>query len=80
MLIKLKWNKLSYDIELDPSAGVELFKSQIQSLTGVPPERQKLMGKGLWSGILKDDADISTLKFNPGHIITLMGILIIFVL
>ena len=78
MLVKLKWNKLSYDIEVDTKAGVAVFKSNIQNLTGVPIDRQKLMGKGLWAGILKDEADLSTFNFSPGHIITLMGISTIF--
>ena len=35
MLVKIKWNKQVFDdVELDPSNGVEVFKSQIYSLTG----------------------------------------------
>lgn len=72
-IAKIKWNKSEYSVEIDPSAGVPRFKSQLQELTGVPPDRQKLMGKGLWSGILKDDADMVLMNFTPGHMITLMG-------
>ena len=62
-----------YEVEMNASEGVSEFKSQLQGLTNVPPERQKLMGKGLWTGILKDDADLSSMKVNAGHVITLMG-------
>ena len=35
MLVKIKWNKQVFDeVEIDPSAGVEIFKSQVYSLTG----------------------------------------------
>jgi hypothetical protein len=40
---------------------------------GVPPERQKLMAKGAWTGTLKDDADLTTLKIKENQVITLMG-------
>lgn len=74
MQVKIKWNKLNYDLEVDPSSGVLAFKRIIQEATGVPPDRQKLMGgKGLWSGILKDDADLTTVSFAPGSVVTLMG-------
>ena len=40
-------------------------------LTGVPPERQKIMGvKG---GTLKDDADLSALGIKAGQNLMLMG-------
>mmetsp|Transcript_25499 Transcript_25499/g.37630 ORF Transcript_25499/g.37630 Transcript_25499/m.37630 type:complete len:497 (-) Transcript_25499:101-1591(-) len=74
MLVKIKWNKQVFDdVELDPSNGVEVFKSQIYSLTGVPMDRQKLMAKGAWIGVLKDDADMTKLKIKDGQQITLMG-------
>jgi hypothetical protein len=35
VLVTLKWNKQSFEnIPLDPAQGVEMFKSQIYSLTG----------------------------------------------
>ena len=36
-------------------------------------DRQKLMAKGAWTGTLKDDADMSTMKFKEGHAVMLMG-------
>lgn len=50
---------------------MELFKAQLFALTGVPPERQKIMGvKG---GTLKDDADLSALGIKAGQNLMLMG-------
>ena len=71
--VVLKWNKLTFNCELDPNLGVLTFKSQVYSLTGVPPERQKLMAKGAWSGVLKDDADMSMMPIPDGMQILLMG-------
>jgi hypothetical protein len=55
--IKIKWNKNSYDnVLIEPEKGVSDLKQKIHKLTGVPPDRQKLMAKGGWAGTLKDDA------------------------
>jgi ubiquitin carboxyl-terminal hydrolase 14 len=73
MLVNIKWNKKVFPLEFDPEDGVEMFKSQVYSLTGVPTERQKLMAKGGWIGTLKDDADMTKTKLKEGHNIMLMG-------
>ena len=73
MKVTLKWNKSSYDTTIDVTAGVGAFKSMIQSLTGVPPDRQKLLAKGAWIGTLKDDTDLSKCSLKEGHQIMLMG-------
>lgn len=55
--IKIKWNKTSYDqVNIVLENGVADFKKIVHELTGVPPDRQKLMAKGAWVGTLKDDA------------------------
>ncbi|EED19339.1 ubiquitin C-terminal hydrolase, putative [Talaromyces stipitatus ATCC 10500] len=59
-----------YDVELDPSSNGETFKFQLYSLTGVEPERQKILVKG---GQLKDDTELSTLKAKPGQTFMMMG-------
>ncbi|KAL9602006.1 MAG: hypothetical protein Q9219_002114 [cf. Caloplaca sp. 3 TL-2023] len=59
-----------YDVELDPSSTGETFKFQLYSLTGVEPERQKILVKG---GQLKDDTDLSTLGAKPGQTFMMMG-------
>ena len=53
MNIKLKWNKLTYDIEAPSDVQVVDLKRKISELTGVPVDRQKLMAKGAWTGTLK---------------------------
>ncbi|KAL8950325.1 MAG: hypothetical protein Q9222_003630 [Ikaeria aurantiellina] len=59
-----------YEIELDPSSTGETFKFQLYSLTGVEPDRQKILVKG---GQLKDDTDLSTLGAKPGQTFMMMG-------
>ncbi|EON68763.1 ubiquitin thiolesterase [Coniosporium apollinis CBS 100218] len=59
-----------HNVELDPSSTGETFKYQLYSLTGVEPERQKILVKG---GQLKDDADLSKLGVKPGHTFMMMG-------
>jgi hypothetical protein len=39
MLVNIKWNKQVFPLDFDPADGVEIFKSQVYSLTGVPMER-----------------------------------------
>lgn len=63
----MKWGKQKFDnIELNTNEPPTVFKAQIYALTGVPPDRQKIMGvKG---GILKDDANWSTLGIKVRYI------------
>lgn len=59
-----------YEVDLDPTSTGETFKYQLYSLTGVEPERQKILVKG---GQLKDDTDLSTLKAKSGQTFMMMG-------
>ena len=44
--VNAKWGKELYsDIEVDPSQSPMVFKSQLCTLSGVPPDRQKVMIK-----------------------------------
>ena len=52
---------------------VATFKTQLFSLTGVPPERQKIMGFPKAKGLLKDDADLANVGLKAGLRITMMG-------
>lgn len=54
--VNIKWGKQQFpDVVIDTASPVELFKAQLFALTGVPPERQKIMGvKG---GAMKDNAN-----------------------
>lgn len=59
-----------HDVELDPSSNGETLKYQLYSLTGVEPERQKVLVKG---GQLKDDTALSSLNAKPGQTYMMMG-------
>ncbi|KAL5655702.1 hypothetical protein ACJX0J_035021, partial [Zea mays] len=67
----VKWQKEVFPgIEIDTSQPPIVLKSQLYTLTGVPPERQKIMVKG---GLLKDDADWSTLGVKDGQKLMMIG-------
>ncbi|KAK3331113.1 hypothetical protein B0H66DRAFT_598612 [Apodospora peruviana] len=68
VVVKHKGNK--YDVDIDESSTGEVFKYQLFSLTGVEPERQKILVKG---GQLKDDTDMSKLGLKPGQVIMMLG-------
>ena len=69
-VVVVKWQGKKFDIEIDTTEPGSTFKFQIFSLTGVPPERQKVVIKG---GQLKDDQDMSLLPLKPGHSFMLLG-------
>ncbi|KAM1241006.1 hypothetical protein ACFX2J_046254 [Malus domestica] len=69
--VSVKWQKeLLKAVEIDTTQPPYVFKCQLYDLTGVPPERQKIMVKG---GLLKDDADWSTLGVKDGQKLMMMG-------
>ncbi|KAF3450629.1 hypothetical protein FNV43_RR06718 [Rhamnella rubrinervis] len=69
--VSVKWQKELYRaVEIDTTQPPYVFKCQLFDLTGVPPERQKIMVKG---GLLKDDADWSTLGVKEGQKLMMMG-------
>ncbi|XP_024026765.1 ubiquitin carboxyl-terminal hydrolase 6 [Morus notabilis] len=69
--VSVKWQKeLFKSVEIDTTQPPYVFKCQLYDLTGVPPERQKIMVKG---GLLKDDADWSTLGVKVGQKLMMMG-------
>jgi len=59
-----------HEVEVDPTSTGETFKYQLFSITGVEPERQKVIVKG---GQLKDDADMSKLGLKPNQTLMMMG-------
>lgn len=69
-LVIVKHQGKKYEVEADPSSNGETFKFQLFSLTGVEPDRQKILVKG---GQLKDDADMSKLGLKPNQVIMMMG-------
>jgi len=61
ILVKVKWGKeLFSNVEVNTEEEPILFKAQLFALTGVQPERQKVMLKGT---TLKDD-DWGNLKLK----------------
>ncbi|MCJ1278664.1 deubiquitinating enzyme [Puttea exsequens] len=68
VFVKHQGKKL--EVELDPTSTGETFKYQLYSLTGVEPDRQKILVKG---GQLKDDAELSKLGAKPGQTFMMMG-------
>jgi len=59
-----------HNVDLDPTSTGETFKYQLYSLTGVEPDRQKILVKG---GQLKDETELSTLGAKPGQTFMMMG-------
>ena len=68
--VQVKWQKDTYDVEIDTSQPPVVFKQQLFSLTGVPADRQKIMVKG---GMLKDDADWNKVAVKEGQKLMMMG-------
>ncbi|KAK4102788.1 cysteine proteinase [Parathielavia hyrcaniae] len=68
--VVIKHQGKKYDVEVDTSSTGEVLKYQLFSLTGVEPDRQKILVKG---GQLKDDAEMSKLGLKPGQTIMMMG-------
>jgi len=68
--IKVKWGKeIFQDVEVDTDEEPMVFKAQLMALTGVQPERQKVMLKG---AILSDDSWEKT-KLRDGAMVLMMG-------
>ncbi|XP_018330889.1 ubiquitin carboxyl-terminal hydrolase 14 [Agrilus planipennis] len=68
--VKVKWGKETYpDIEVNTAESPLLFKAQLFALTGVQPERQKVMLKG----VTLKDTDWDNFKLKDGAAVLLMG-------
>jgi len=68
--IKVKWQKELYtDVEVDTSEEPIVFKAQLMALTGVQPERQKVMLKGAILG----DSSWDKVKLRDGATLLMMG-------
>ncbi|KAH9415307.1 Ubiquitin carboxyl-terminal hydrolase 14 [Dermatophagoides pteronyssinus] len=70
--VKIKWNKETYDLELDTNESPSVFKAQIFALTGVSTDRQKVMFKG---SVIKEDEWNSTMlkSIKNGATFLMMG-------
>jgi ubiquitin carboxyl-terminal hydrolase 14 len=69
-VVIVKHQGKKHDVEVDPTSNGETFKYRLFSITGVEPERQKIIVKG---GQLKDDADMSKLGLKPKQVLMMMG-------
>eukprot|EP00922_Rhytidocystis_sp_ex-Travisia-forbesii_P052283 GHVS01077579.1.p1 GENE.GHVS01077579.1~~GHVS01077579.1.p1 ORF type:complete len:545 (-),score=77.04 GHVS01077579.1:109-1743(-) len=68
--VTVKWNATMYEnVELNQVEPFSVFQTQLWTLTGVPPHRQKVMLKGL----LKSDTDLSKLNITDGQRVMLVG-------
>lgn len=68
--VSVKWGKEKFsDIECNTDEPPELFKAQLFALSGVQPDRQKVMIKG---AVLKDDG-WGNLKLKDGAVLLMMG-------
>ncbi|XP_046395052.1 ubiquitin carboxyl-terminal hydrolase 14 [Ischnura elegans] len=68
--VKVKWGKETYpDVEANTDEDPLLFKAQLFALTGVQPERQKVMLKGT----TLRDTDWGNVKLKDGATVLLMG-------
>ncbi|KAI0805481.1 ubiquitin carboxyl-terminal hydrolase-like protein [Xylaria sp. FL0064] len=67
--VVVKHQGKKYDVEVDTESTGEVFKFQLYSLTGVEPERQKVLLKG----VLKDDTPMSSFSLKPGQAIMMLG-------
>ncbi|KAI0447169.1 ubiquitin carboxyl-terminal hydrolase-like protein [Xylaria telfairii] len=67
--VVVKHQGTKYDVEVDPETTGEVFKFQLYSLTGVEPERQKVM----LGSMLKDDAPMSSFRLRPRQQILMIG-------
>ncbi|ORZ31822.1 hypothetical protein BCR44DRAFT_1441417 [Catenaria anguillulae PL171] len=71
MKVSVKWTSNKYDLDLDPSQPPIAFKTQLFSLTGVSPDRMKLLFKG--TQVKDDDAWTKFKGLQDGAAFMMMG-------
>jgi len=69
-MVCVKWNKEVYEVKVEDD-GASGLKAAVEARTGVPRARQKLLAKGAWVGVLKDEMSLGKLK--PEQQVTLIG-------
>ena len=68
--INVKWGKENVPCEIKPNQTPDELFNDLQSKTGVPVARQKLMARGAWRGVLKSGM---AMDLKDGQNVTLMG-------
>ncbi|KAG5471244.1 hypothetical protein LSCM1_01317 [Leishmania martiniquensis] len=69
--IKVKWGKENFTVDVDLGSTVGSFKETLKAKTGVPVEKQKLMG--LKPAMSNDDATLSAAGLMDGKTVMLIG-------
>ncbi|GJJ09334.1 hypothetical protein Clacol_003556 [Clathrus columnatus] len=68
--VSVKHAGKTHHLELDPDEPATVFKQDVYQLTGVPPDRMKVMIKG---GVLKDDTNWRTVGPKPNQVFMVIG-------
>ncbi|OCH92576.1 cysteine proteinase [Obba rivulosa] len=68
--VKIKHAGRVHDVQLDPDQPPAVFKEAVYQVTGVPPDRMKVMIKG---GVLKDDTDWRKVAPKEGQTFMVIG-------
>lgn len=71
--VTLKWNKQTFSLAIELGETGRALKERVQTLTGVPVARQKLLTKkgGGWKGSLNDDVVLSLGASGDAKILTI---------
>ena len=69
--IKVKWNKQEFSLDIDLTQELGLLRSQLLSLSGVLPEKQKIMMKG--KVLSNDETSLEQLGVRAGSSLMMMG-------
>lgn len=71
--VKIKWGQKEFDVSIEEGSTVEIFKTQVWTLTQVPIDRQKYLG--FPGGVLKDTDNLmeKVAKLKAGTKVTLLG-------
>ncbi|KZT68007.1 cysteine proteinase [Daedalea quercina L-15889] len=70
LAVKIKHAGKVHDVQLDPNQPATVFKDAVYQVTGVPPDRMKVMIKG---GVLKDDTDWKKVGPKEGQTFMVIG-------
>ncbi|KAJ3504728.1 hypothetical protein NLJ89_g7782 [Agrocybe chaxingu] len=68
--VHIKHAGKTYDVQLDPDLPPAVFKDSVYQLTGVPPDRMKVMVKG---GVLRDDSTWKKIGPKEGQTFMVIG-------
>jgi ubiquitin carboxyl-terminal hydrolase 14 len=70
--VQVKWNKRLLTVDALPASSDDL-KALLFSMTSVPADRQTLMCKQAWKGVLADGVDLAALDIPADALVVLMG-------